>query len=205
MPGSLLSCAIELAQSSPCGHPTIFIGHRQSKISWWVNASQVLWILYADQSQKDTYPSGQHDFIKKSAVCGFWKVATEDKSDSAMVDVDAVVELLGDADGPRDVSEKATATATASNTREVDRTTSEYDMMDLDMPGAGRAGMEAPASDSMDAARLRSQHHSPQSSEDFGGWQMVHGPIMTRQGGRVSTRVNPKVVLQHWAWVFQRP
>jgi len=81
-------------------------------------------------------------------------------------------------------------------TAEPDLTTSEYDMMDLDIPGAkSRAQPDVREGDSIEAANTlytMSQYHNPPSSGGLGSWQVVNWP-----------KVDPKELLQSWNWVFQ--
>ena len=97
---------------------------------------------------------------------------------------------------------------------EVDQTSSEYDVMDLDIPGAkSRLEIEAMEGESIEAANAlytMSQYHSPRTSGGLGSWQVVNWPRMTcqdnRQGwsSKMPTGIDPKELLKGWDWVFQR-
>jgi len=102
---------------------------------------------------------------------------------------------LGDADNVPDVPGESMAMDMPC-TAEPDLTTSEFDMLDLDIPGAkSRAQPGVRESDSMEAANAlytMSQYHDTLSSGGLGSWQVVNWPKM-----------DPKELLQSWNWVFQ--
>jgi hypothetical protein len=139
------------------------------------------------------------------------------ESNNTMLDVpvesdNATVQLLGESDNGTDVPGKTMA-MDVHDTTELDPA-SEYDMMDLDIPGSkSRVGMEVRGRKSIEAASAlytMSQHHSPPSSGGLGNWQVVNWLRMTRQDGRqgwgakLSTGIDPKGLLEGWDWVFQR-
>lgn len=81
------------------------------------------------------------------------------------------------------------------STAEPGSTTSEYDMMDVDVTGAkNRAQPDVREGESVEAANTlfaMSQYHNPPSG-GLGGWQVVNRP-----------RIGPKELLENWNWVFQ--
>lgn len=72
----------------------------------------------------------------------------------------------------------------------------EYDMMDVDIPGAkNRAQPDVRGGESIEAANTlytMSQYHNPPSTGGLGSWQVVNRPKM-----------DPKELLESWNWVFQ--
>ncbi len=124
-----------------------------------------------------------------------------------------LVHLLGDSDNAIDVIQESMAMDVLDTTGG-DPTSSECDIMDLDIPGAkSRVEMEVREGESIEAAGAlytMSQNHSPQTSGGLGGWQVVNWPRLTRQddqrgwGSKLSTGIDPKELLQGWDWVFQR-
>jgi hypothetical protein len=121
--------------------------------------------------------------------------------------------VIGDSENAIDVLQESMA-MDVLDTTEVDRTTSECDMMDLDILEAkSRVEIEARQGKSIDAANAlytMSQYHSPRTSGGLGSWQVVNWPRMTRQddqqgwSSKLSTGIDLKELLEGWDWVFQR-
>jgi hypothetical protein len=143
--------------------------------------------------------------------------AVEESNDTTMnapVELDnAIFHMLGDSDNATDMPGEAMSTDTLNMT-EVDPTTSQYDMIDLDIPGTNsRVEMVVREGESIEAANTlytMSQYHSPRSFGGLGSWQVIDWLRMTHQddrqgwGSRPSTGINPKELLERWDWVFQR-
>lgn len=102
---------------------------------------------------------------------------------------------LGDSDNVLDVPGESMA-MDMLGTAEPDLTTSEFDMMDLDIPGAkSRAQQDVREGDPIEAANTlytMSQYYNPPPSGGLSSWQVVNWPKM-----------DPKELLQSWNWVFQ--
>jgi hypothetical protein len=133
--------------------------------------------------------------------------------DAPMESDNATVHVLGDSDNAIDVLQESTAMDMLDIT-EVDPTTSEYDMMDLDIPEAkSTVEMEVREGESIEAANAlytMSQYHNLRTSRGLDSWQAANWPRMTRQddrqgwGSNLSTGIDPKELLKRWNWVFQR-
>jgi hypothetical protein len=125
----------------------------------------------------------------------------------------ATVCVLGDSDNAIDVLQESMAMDVLDKT-EVDRTTSEYDVMDLDIPEAkSRVEIEARQGESIEAANAlytMIQYPTPQTSRGLGSWQVVNWQRMTHQddqqgwSSKLSTGIDLKELLEGWNWVFQR-
>jgi hypothetical protein len=125
----------------------------------------------------------------------------------------ATVCVLGDSDNAIDVLQESMAMDVLDKT-EVDRTTSEYDVMDLDIPEAkSRVEIEARQGESIEAANAlytMIQYPTPQTSRGLGSWQVVNWQRMTHQddqqgwSSKLSTGIDLKELLEGWDWVFQR-
>ena len=121
--------------------------------------------------------------------------------------------VLRDSDNAIDVLGESMAIDVLGKT-EVAPTTSEYDIMELDIPEAkSRVEIKAREGESIEAANAlytMSQYHNPRTSGGLGSWQLINWPRMTRQDGRqgwgskLSTGIDPKELLEGWDWVFQR-
>jgi hypothetical protein len=110
------------------------------------------------------------------------------ESNNTMLDVpiesdNTTVQLLKESDNRTDVPRKTMA-MDIHNTTELDPA-SEYDIIDLDIPGSkSRVGIEVRGRKSIEAASAlytMSQHYSPPSSGGLGNWQVVNWLRMTRQ------------------------
>jgi hypothetical protein len=133
--------------------------------------------------------------------------------DAPMESDNATVHVLGDSDNAIDVLQESIA-MDMLDTTEVDPTTSEYDMMDLDIPEAkSTVEMEVREGESIEAANAlytMSQYQNLRTSRGLDSWQAVNQPRMTRQddrqgwGSKLSTGIDPKELLERWNWVFQR-
>jgi hypothetical protein len=119
----------------------------------------------------------------------------------------ATVRVLGDSDNAIDVLQESMAMDVLDKT-EVDRTTSEYDVMDLDIPEA--EAREGKSIEAANALYTMSKYHSPRTSGGLRSWQVVNWPRMTSQddqqgwSSKLSTGIDPIELLKGWDWVFQR-
>ena len=199
-----------------------------------LESTSAVWLRESDGITVDV--PGESDYITVDALVesvnpsvdsiGEPDGKTVELGESDKMTVDAVggsapdvpsVQLLGDSESARDMPGQAMA-MDVHDTTEVDPTLSEYDMMDLDIPGAkSRAEMETRERESIEAADALytlSQYHSPPISGGLDSWQVVNWPMMTRQdvrqgwGSKSSTGIDPKdpkeLLREGWDWVFQR-
>jgi len=147
------------------------------------------------------------------------------KSDSMTVDAvgesnNKTLDVLVEADKATDVLGESVA-IDVRDAAEVDPTTFDYDMMDLDT-AEGKNSVEVDGvemfggGDSIEAAATLStlsQHNIPPSFDNLGGWQVVNRPRTPLPDGRerwgaakskLSTRIDRKELLDGWDWVFQK-
>ena len=125
----------------------------------------------------------------------------------------AIAHVLRDSDNAIDILGESMAIDVLDKT-EVGPTTTEYDIMELDIPEAkSRVEIKAREGESIEAVNAlhtMSQYHSPRTSGGLGSWQLINWPRMTRQdggqgwGSKLSTGIDPKELLEGWNWVFQR-
>jgi len=123
----------------------------------------------------------------------------------APIDLDnATDQVIGDFDNAEEVPQESTV-VDMLDTIGVAPITSEYDMMDLDIPEP-RSSVETEATDGASIEAASTLYTVSQ----YNGWEMVNEPRMTRQDGRqgfgskMSTGIDPKELLERWDWVFQR-
>jgi hypothetical protein len=137
------------------------------------------------------FEAGESDNMTVDAIEESNNTTTDIAADSH----NTTAHKLGDSDNVPDVPGDAIATEVLGTT-EPDSTTSEYDMMDLDIPGRkDRLQPDFKGGESIEAANTlytMSQYHNPPSSGGLGSWQVVSWPKM-----------DPKELLQGWNWVFQ--
>lgn len=164
-------------------------------------------ILDSDRQTHDTIVElGESDNMNVDAV-------RESKNTTLDVPVEsdnATFQVFGESDNVRDTPGEAMAMGV--HITEVDLA-SEYEMMDLDIPGEkSSVGMDVRGRESIDAASAlcTMSQHSPQSSGGLGGWQIVNW-LKTRQHGQqdqgpklAPIGIDPKELLEGWDWVFQR-
>jgi hypothetical protein len=92
---------------------------------------------------------------------------------------------------------------------ELNPTASEHDMMDLDIPGAKIRVDDSKSADAARALCTMNQFNGAQSSEVFGGWQVVNWRSKADQNSQqgwgltLSAGIDPRELLEGWEWVFQ--